>query len=456
MSSLNKHCKCLECHKCVSPKTGFNCSECRLPIHPRCTKLKANAYKKFKDPLNKYLCRYCENFKCGKCDKPIYNDDNSLQCECITCKKWYHLRCTKVSLKQYNEFNKMNASGSSSPPWFCASCLCEPFSGLNNGDLAKILFDNRLENNTRKLIKKTNFKNICPCCNRKIASDKIAKALPCRTCFCLTHRKCSRLSNYELNNCHPSDLIHWECYRCHQEKFPCIDLPDEDLHSLTYNSNFDCTCKTKCDTDSFKIKWILSLAKYRNEDPKRTDGPDPECNIDQTFDLNVQFDYYDTHKYHKLAKHFLRGKEPFSIYHTNIQSLNCNFDSLHRGLANLDFPFDIIALSETWNPKYKDNFTPGRLPGYKKFNGIQGTTLKSGCGFYIRDTLKTIDRPDLDESHYDDNNEFQGKWSEIVNTKGVNILMAVFYRHPKKCSNEVFNQHLTEKLNKIKLENKQI
>ena len=67
-----------------------------------------------------------------------------------------------------------------------------------------------------------------------------------------------------------------------------------------------------------------------------------------------------------------------------------------------------------------------------------------------------MDRLDLDTSFCDDLNEFQSKWTEIVVPKSVNILVAVFYRHPQKNSNEKFNEHLIDILEKITKENKQI
>ena len=83
-----------------------------------------------------------------------------------------------------------------------------------------------------------------------------------------------------------------------------------------------------------------------------------------------------------------------------------------------------------------------------------GTTIKSGCGFYIHDGLKYLERSDLDCCIFDDLNEFQSKWIEVINEKHANILIGVFYRHPKKNSNELFNLKLTELFEKLKKENK--
>ena len=114
--------------------------------------------------------------------------------------------------------------------------------------------------------------------------------------------------------------------------------------------------------------------------------------------MNVDSDYYSTHQFHKLTNKFKdKNKLPFSIYHTNTEFLQCNFDRLHTQFVDLNYPFDIIVLSEVWNPSYKiDRFKLGIIEGYKRYNGTLGTTLKSGCGFYVKSTLHTRDRKDLD------------------------------------------------------------
>ena len=44
---------------------------------------------------------------------------------------------------------------------------------------------------------------------------------------------------------------------------------------MTLNSNFDCPCQTDVDSEEFKKKYVLNLAKFnKNDDPKNTDGPD--------------------------------------------------------------------------------------------------------------------------------------------------------------------------------------
>ena len=74
------------------------------------------------------------------------------------------------------------------------------------------------------------------------------------------------------------------------------------------------------------------------------------------------------------------------------------------------------------------------MEGYHDYTGITGQTLKGGCGLYIKSDLKVLNRTDLDISFCDDFSEFQGTWIEIINKRTNNILVGVFYRHPRKTS----------------------
>ena len=62
-----------------------------------------------------------------------------------------------------------------------------------------------------------------------------------------------------------------------------------------------------------------------------------------------------------------------------------NFDSLHNLLANLNYDFDVIAVSETWNPAHKtNNFRSGILNGYHPYLGQTSYSIKGGCGIYLK------------------------------------------------------------------------
>ena len=266
--------------------------------------------------------------------------------------------------------------------------------------------EDKIESRTKKIIRAIKFDHNCSVCTRKINKNQLQKALPCASCLSLIHRKCSGFSPYELNTTDPSKLTYWECKKCHSEKFPNNSISDEELYAMSYNSNFSCPCQSDVENEVYRKQYVLNLTKFinKNDDPKNTDGPDPLNNIDKVFDMQIAFDYYTTHQFHKLSSKSTakKSKPQLSIYHTNVSSLQGNFEKLHTHLASLNHPFEIIALSETWNPLHKkDSFKAPDIDGYKKYIGTPGTSMKSGCGLYIKNSLKAVERKELDVSFVD-------------------------------------------------------
>ena len=214
---------------------------------------------------------------------------------------------------------------------------------------------------------------------------------------------------------------------------------------------------------------LKNVAKYTSMQHKFSYNsiPNPDANlfgIDPENDLEINFvsqpdcNYYSAYDFHLLCQKQNKnrdGAENLSILHTNIQSLMHNFEDLETLVNDLGQKFHIIALSETWNSTEKKNrFRPGILSGYHQYAGISGTTIKSGCGLYIRDDLKYFERDDLSCSVYDEINEFQYIFFEIINQTSRNYLIGVCYRHPKKNSNEKFINSLSATLQILNRENK--
>ena len=76
--------------------------------------------------------------------------------------------------------------------------------------------------------------------------------------------------------------------------------------------------------------------------------------------------------------------------HTNIWSLNANLENLELLLTNLDHVFDIIGVSETSTPENNsDNNTINNhiIPSYQKFFDTKGSSIKSGCGLFVKEGL---------------------------------------------------------------------
>ena len=165
------------------------------------------------------------------------------------------------------------------------------------------------------------------------------------------------------------------------------------------------------------------------------------------------FDFYDIDQFRK-TKNMWNKKRSLGIFHTNICSLQSNINNLEDLLHDLDYTFDVIAVSETWNPeKSKASFLPKRLDGYHEYHGVTGSSLKGGCGFYIKDTFTPIPRNDLGFKITTSGSETENCWIELINNAGPNVLIGVFYRHPSK-NNLLFQEKLKLTLKKINREKK--
>ena len=166
---------------------------------------------------------------------------------------------------------------------------------------------------------------------------------------------------------------------------------------------------------------------------------------------NINFNYYDTNTFNELVTNEISNKN-FSIFHSNISSLNGNFEKLELLLNRLAIKFDIISLTETWNPE-KKTIDSNHLIGYQKYVSQPGTTMKSGSGFYISDNINFIPRKDLDKHFYNQCNEFSCKWIEVINKNKPNSVIASIYRHPSKNDKE-FLCYLKSTFKTLKKENK--
>ena len=247
----------------------------------------------------------------------------------------------------------------------------------------------------------------------------------------------------------------WECPSCMHEKFPFNKIDDKALLKEAYNSNFSCKCQTTSDYCLEKSKYVF---KYKKSNSKKdtffTNVVDINDQILSDFTIKPNFKYYQNHEFHKITNN-LSKQNNFRLFHTNICSLQGNFENLQILINNLDFKFDIIAVSETWTPEgKKDTWKPDTLEEYQNYCGIKGKTLKSGCGFYIQNEIKYKIRNDLNISFGNEENEFQCFWVEIINEKNPNIIVGVHYRYSKKNSNNSFLDKLKTNLEKIKNNNK--
>ena len=164
------------------------------------------------------------------------------------------------------------------------------------------------------------------------------------------------------------------------------------------------------------------------------------------FVLQPNFKHYYSHEFHQT--------NGFSLFHTNICSLNANFENLETLISNLEFSFSVIAVSETWTPIGKSEVKARKLESYQNYHRNRGSSIKSGCDFYVKEGIKFKPRKDLDIAYHDTDNEFQSTWIDILNGNKPNIIIGVYYRHPKKHSNNIFLENLKTTLHSLRNNNK--
>ena len=98
----------------------------------------------------------------------------------------------------------------------------------------------------------------------------------------------------------------------------------------------------------------------------------------------------------------------------------------------------VLGVTET---QTKDNihFNPGIIEGYHRYERNPGSSMKGGCGFFIKDNLAYTDWPDLDIRHKSKGSEFETKWIEIIGFNNHKLIIGVIYRHPGSKDIEFYN-----------------
>lgn len=260
------------------------------------------------------------------------------------------------------------------------------------------------------------FCNNCPICIKPIRSN--SRAIECDYCLKWCHFKCSLLSSKEFNSISVNENL-WLCQPCRQDVFPYYNLDNHELLQLCFNSNTACKCSRSMDinrlADLPQFDFVSSISNL----PSLNDF-DPDNNIPN----NVNFKYYTPHEFHACDAFRNISSRSFSFLHCNIRSLNANYDKLSNLLSNLDHPFKLIGLSETWFNTQRDPLINTSLPGFRFLS--QPTQFeKGGVGFYVAEDLNFVHRSDISTA----TNEEESLWIEIKTKNCKNIVCGVIYRH---------------------------
>ena len=449
-------CVCPKCSIRIDGKTDdcIRCDLCNRWHHLKCTKVTKDQFDIYSvDESFEWFCSSCSSDKCNTCEI-IFRRGKSISC--TTCTKKYHITC--VGLNNLS-LNKIDPNF-----WICFQCKNDifPFNTITSAQIETLSFNSlakdKHENKLRTIsfppsvaIARDPFLPSCSVCQKIVNNTR--KSIPCPTCRHFIHKKCCRLTQAEINDLKRSPNF-WECVSCTKDKFPMVDMDEDEIHLNSFNSNWTCECKRKTAKPEVSRQHKLVL-NYKSQTDSLFQSPGDE--FDELFNefhgLEPDFKYYDNHEFHSMKD---KLKNPLSIIHTNISSLQQNGENLSDLLTDLEFKFDLIAVTETWNPEEKKHkFSPPIFEGYSPYIGTTGSSLKGGCGLYVNADLKYQQRKDLNIKIKEAHCEVETFWIEIIIEKQPNILICVAYRHPKKDDKKT-TESLSETIDKIKKEKKKI
>ena len=178
--------------------------------------------------------------------------------------------------------------------------------------------------------------------------------LKCRVCKSIIHKKCSKLQTKEIIDLKITKPYTWESLLCLTHKFPFAVLTDDEAVVEWFSSSFNCVCQINLpfDTKENRDKYIFKYSE--NDTTKSSNIFDKNYNEFEKLSIDPKFKYYQNHEFHKLKQNLTKPRT-FSIFHTNISSINANHEYLETLLTNLDHKFAVIALSETWTSDSKQN-----------------------------------------------------------------------------------------------------
>ena len=105
---------------------AIECEKCNNWIHIKCNNISTKQCKQYQDNSeDTFQCKNCN--KCGMYDKMVAKNHHAI--ECNICCRWIHLKCNKLSEKEYNFFQE-----NKNMPFFCIKCMADyvPFLTLDD------------------------------------------------------------------------------------------------------------------------------------------------------------------------------------------------------------------------------------------------------------------------------------------------------------------------------------
>ena len=138
--------------------------------------------------------------------------------------------------------------------------------------------------------------------------------------------------------------------------------------------------------------------------------------------------YYTENQF--VSRFLNMDKSSFSLIHSNIRSMNKNFESLSALLDRFRFNYSIIGLSETWFGEQPSSFF--EIPGFHLEVNNRANKIGGGVGLYINSEFTYTTKKDLTYM----SECIETLFIEIVFDNRKNIVVGVIYRPPNSCRDD--------------------
>ena len=182
-----------------------------------------------------------------------------------------------------------------------------------------------------------------------------------------------------------------------------------------------------------------------------TNFPD-EINLEENqLDINYRVSALDTGSIYVTSDQFNKKynvdneQNKFSIIHINCRSLNANFGEINNLLLDMNFKFDIIAMTETWFNS-KTDYDLYQIDGYKMF--VCNREFQQGGGVIIY-VLDSYSCKKLDNLSYEREDLFEVVTVEILSHRNKSVNIGCMYRKPSS-NLTLFNEAFCEYMNIMK------
>ena len=182
------------------------------------------------------------------------------------------------------------------------------------------------------------------------------------------------------------------------------------------NNSLSTFCKTKRDLDKLTCLYDLDLFSLNT---------DLDCNLNpanQSF-VRVPSWYYYPHSFRQMKTKLSEAETDtsFSVFDNNVVSLNRNLENLQTHILHeLDFHFNIIAVTETKVTNANSQICTAKIPGYS-FEYVPTPLSSGGVGLFIDESLNYHILEKIS------NEAFQALWAETFENKK-KVICGVLYR----------------------------